>query len=148
MRGEHELQVGQAAGQGGDDRLLPFRMEVQIDFVDEHYAAAFNQLRAGGSAGTEVIQEVRDPADVRTIAVGERLERQIGAADTEEVLGIADELGFVVDHSGFLACGATRRLSSWIAWEYRAGSWKRKRGSQADNGTIVTASSKRPATRE
>jgi len=114
---------------------------MEIHLVDQDYATVLHQLAIARRRQTDMIEKVRNPAHIGTITIRQGLQREIGAADTEEILvaqGIGEQLVW----------GASNSLRIETTSEYRFGSWLRKRGIQTDNGTIVTASSKRPATRE
>jgi hypothetical protein len=62
---------------------LPLRVEVQVDFIDEHDGRFLKRVFAVGVALRHAADEVRDPGDERLVAVAELPQRNPPGARLE-----------------------------------------------------------------
>ena len=112
-------------------------MQQQIDLIDEHYPSDLVERHVIPRGRLDLEEEIADPADKGTVAVGERGARDLLSAAFEDVvgpptLGEARLLGQELVQEP-LDLGAPRR--------------RPKVGNQEPSGTRTALSSKRPATR-
>ena len=86
MGGEDELQLRESTRQRGNHVALPFRVQVQVDLVDEHDAGQLIEGHARGGNVDQVPDEVAGPADEGLVPVRESRERRRATLEIEQVL--------------------------------------------------------------
>jgi hypothetical protein len=90
VRRHDELQVRQLSRERGQNDHLPFRVQVEIDFVDHDDSPVFGQLLAGRTGSGNVIQQIGDPSDQGAIAIRQRREGNGKPLTLKEILAIRD----------------------------------------------------------